>query len=500
MITKTFQADSMMEALKMIQEDLGTEAIVLSVRETVQPGPSWAKKGRAGVEVVAMASEKPSPAAEEPKSPAQKVLRPTQNGGGVEFVEEKPEIEWDEPQGSQSANQPGNSQGNAHTNPARRDGQHPQQRGWHPKHLTHDEAATINRQVKVKPQSNGADPRVFRPVDEDGQTTAPVQPQKSVPETSSSVASAVLAAIAAAKSAAQPVSAEAAAQAEAAVQSALAGVKPSAAPAKPALAPTLSILRQKLLAQGVNPEHVDALMEMCASVLPAAALKDEKQCRAYLSKQLTADLIAAPAPSPASAPPARIMVLAGSSGSGKTSTVAKLAYFYAHVHNLKVAWISTDTIRTGAIVETRAFSDTIGIPLHLVYTPDDLPKALQACADRDLILVDSPGVNPYSEERMVELGGMLTTIPNRALYLVAAATTKEVDLTQAVASLGLYTLKGLIFTKLDETQSYGSLYNLARASRLPITFFSSGKGASAHLHWADPERLTAALFGKGWAA
>ena len=99
---------------------------------------------------------------------------------------------------------------------------------------------------------------------------------------------------------------------------------------------------------------------------------------------------------------------------------------------------------------------------------------------------------------MVDLGAVLTTIPNRATYLVASATTKDADLNQAVASLGIYSIKGLILTKLDETYTYGSLYNLARRSRLPLAFYTTGKEANGNLLCADAEKLVNALFRKGW--
>jgi flagellar biosynthesis protein FlhF len=189
----------------------------------------------------------------------------------------------------------------------------------------------------------------------------------------------------------------------------------------------------------------------------------------------------------------------GSSGSGKTATAGKLAFTYASLLRKKVHWVSADTVRTGAIAETRAFTDALGIPMHLIYTPEDFTHSAPAWEGADLVLVDTPGLNPCCEAQMVQLGALLTEIPQRCTYLVASATTKESDLAQAASSMGLYSLQGVIFTRLDETYTYGSVYNTVRSSLLPMAFFASGKAADANLAFADAARLVDALMGKGWS-
>ena len=118
--------------------------------------------------------------------------------------------------------------------------------------------------------------------------------------------------------------------------------------------------------------------------------------------------------------------------------------------------------------------------------------------ETDLFLVDTPGYNPCDESQMIELGALLAEMPERCTYLVAPATTKESDLFQTSAALGMFNIDGIIATKLDETFNFGSLYNFARKNHFPLSFFASGKEASRDLEVADPARLGAALFGKEW--
>ncbi len=116
------------------------------------------------------------------------------------------------------------------------------------------------------------------------------------------------------------------------------------------------------------------------------------------------------------------------SGSGKTSTIAKLAAYHSKSLGRKVAWICADTVSAGAIAQSRLFTDALGISLHLAYTPDDLVAAVQAETDADLILVDTPSCNPFQESSVIELGDFLSALRERTTFLVASANSKDTDL------------------------------------------------------------------------
>ena len=85
MTTKTFKAESAMQTLQLVQAELGANAIVVSMRE-VPNGPAWNPWKSSAVEIVASAPE---------MQPSSTVLRPAANQAGVEFIEERPEIEWE---------------------------------------------------------------------------------------------------------------------------------------------------------------------------------------------------------------------------------------------------------------------------------------------------------------------------------------------------------------------------------------------------------------------
>ncbi|HEX2993904.1 MAG TPA: hypothetical protein VHP14_03715, partial [Anaerolineales bacterium] len=393
-LTKTFKADSALQTLQMVQADLGADAIVVSMRE-VPNGPAWNPWKSSAVEIVASALE--------PKT-STAVLRPADNQAGVEFIEERPEIEWEAESDRQLADlraQP-----------------HPRLR------------------LNLRPEKRDQPPAL----PERAQTSRS-NPDKYTP-------------------------------------------------------PVLKRLQQQLVDQGVDATLVDNLVDLALETLSSMTLGDEEKCRNSIIQLLGAELAVPRGAGTYLA--GNIVCVIGASGSGKTSSMAKLALHYGGKMNRNITWVCGDTVRSGAVAEARAYADALGFDLKLVYVPDDLKEVLRAAGPEDLFLVDTPGYNPCSESQIVELGALLSELPKRCTYLVTPATTKESDLVQLHASLGIFNLNGIIVTKLDETQSFGSLYNFARRNQVPLSYFATGRDAARNFEVADPMRLAAALFGRGW--
>lgn len=259
---------------------------------------------------------------------------------------------------------------------------------------------------------------------------------------------------------------------------------------------SLMRIQQRLQEQGVEAEFVRRTLRRLNQTLGAAMLRDEGLCLRYVQEVLAAEL-RLPAPGTLRLP-GRWVCLVGASGSGKTSTTAKLALLYSQHLGKKVVWVCADTVRTGAIAEARAYTDALNIPLRLVYQPQDIQIIAEEMKDADVFLVDTPGFNPCREEPLVELGELLSQIPQPVTWLVASALTRESDLQQIGAALGVFRLNGMIFTRMDETLSFGSVYNFARRTPYPLRYFAYGKETAGKFQAAEASRLSAALFGKGW--
>lgn len=148
----------------------------------------------------------------------------------------------------------------------------------------------------------------------------------------------------------------------------------------------------------------------------------------------------------------KCIALVGPTGVGKTTTILKLAQHYSEQQK-QVAILSLDK-------KTQSY----GFPLL------EKPEG-----DFDLILVDTEGCNFYQEKRVDSLGERLAEIPNVEVHLTLSAATKEVDLYGAIHQFSALEPTNLIFTKLDETLTLGTILNICSKCELPIRYVTCGK-------------------------
>ncbi len=260
--------------------------------------------------------------------------------------------------------------------------------------------------------------------------------------------------------------------------------------------PALKKIQEQLIQQGVESSLIQNLLDLALETLSPTTLADAESCKRSIMQLMETGLRVQKGAGAFLT--TNVVCVIGASGSGKTSMTAKLALFFSQNLRKNVTWVCADTVRTGAVAEARSYADALGLSLKLVYTPADLRQIVDKAADGELFLVDTPGYNPCSESQMGELGALLSEMPKRCTYLTAPATTKETDLFQVSAALGLFNVDAVVITKLDETRTFGSIYNFARKGAFPLSFASTGRDAARHLEVADPARLVEALFGKVW--
>ena len=258
----------------------------------------------------------------------------------------------------------------------------------------------------------------------------------------------------------------------------------------------LAASREQLLQQGLDESLVSQLITNCINILPPGALDDDKRIRHLLQRQLEAEIHVVNEQELYTIKP---ILIVGASNAGKKLLTAQLAAMAKQRFNKNIRWICADTIRTGAITEARTYTDLINIPLQLAYTPRELSDLCRPETPNDLIFVDMPDFNPRVENSVVELGDFLTHIPNRTILLASSATTKEVDLMQIMVSVKPFRIKGLVFTQMSETLSYGNIYQLTRKSQIPLAYFTTGIHIFNNLQIATARDLVDSLFGEGYA-
>ena len=133
------------------------------------------------------------------------------------------------------------------------------------------------------------------------------------------------------------------------------------------------------------------------------------------------------------------------------------------------------------------------------YTPKELADYSQQEIQKNLVFVDMPDFNPRIENSVIELGDFLTQVPNRTTLLAVSPATKEADLLQVLAAVKPFRIKGLIYTQMNETSTYGNVYQLAKKSQIPLAYFTTGIHLFNDMQLATARDLVDSLFGEGYA-
>lgn len=248
--------------------------------------------------------------------------------------------------------------------------------------------------------------------------------------------------------------------------------------------------RHCLEEQEILDELVDEFMEeICESLSGEVQLTDEiigLMLRKKLRKRIkTAPEKAAP-----------IQVFVGPTGVGKTTTLAKLAARYALYQGERVGIITIDHYRIGAIEQLRTYSDITGLPLEAVMSPKELRRALERFSGCQRILIDTAGRSTLQMSHIREMAGYLKDLPPAEIFLVTSATTKTKDLRLITENFSSMGYNRLIFTKLDETDTYGLLLNGIYLADKPIIYMTNGQGVPDDIFLADADKLSSLILGE----
>lgn len=189
----------------------------------------------------------------------------------------------------------------------------------------------------------------------------------------------------------------------------------------------------------------------------------------------------------------RIVALIGATGVGKTTTLAKIAARMVLEKNIRAALITADTYRISAVEQLKTYSDIIGLPLEIVYTPDELKVALHKHRDKDLILLDTAGRSQHNDYQMQELEDFLAVAPYIEKHLVMSATTKYRDAADILNKFSVCKPTRVIFTKTDETSSVGLILNILKDKEIALSFLTNGQSVPDDIIPANAESLAKLL-------
>jgi flagellar biosynthesis protein FlhF len=241
------------------------------------------------------------------------------------------------------------------------------------------------------------------------------------------------------------------------------------------LPPALQYIEERLLQQEVDPLIVHQLLERVQEEASGQGIAEVTESFAVQSvrKQLKEMLTGSQSKNIAS--DTKIAHFVGPTGVGKTTTIAKLAAEQVLKYKRKVGFITSDTYRIAAVEQLKTYATILNVPLEVVFSPLDLNKAFKQLEDRDIIFMDTAGRNFRNEMYVSELNSLLQANEKSETFLVLSLTTKYKDMKVIASNFTKFKLDKVLFTKMDETDSYGSILNLIRDFGFQLSYVTNGQ-------------------------
>ena len=246
-------------------------------------------------------------------------------------------------------------------------------------------------------------------------------------------------------------------------------------------------LQQALRLQDIEPEIIDDIVLQ----LPAEAIladKDTPQAREGLKKYLMDNVQMADGLEIKSRR-RKIAALLGPTGVGKTTTLAKIAAQCVLEKGISTAFITADTYRISAVEQLKTYADILGLPIAIVYSPQELKEAIQKFRQKQLILIDTAGRSQHNRRQMAELKDFLAVNQNIEKYLVLSATTKNEDAKDILEKFSVCRPDKVIFTKTDETKSLGVILNILRRQEMRLSYLTNGQSVPDDIAPAEAGKL-----------
>lgn len=226
----------------------------------------------------------------------------------------------------------------------------------------------------------------------------------------------------------------------------------------------ITYIRKKLLNLGIRPE-------VCELLLSQTKAEDSEDYIRKLYNALEGVLI-----QKETKELSQIIFFIGSTGVGKTTTIAKLTAQYVLEKQKKVVLFTSDTYRIAAVEQLKTYADILGVPIEIIYDENDLPKYIEKWKDMDHILIDTAGRSHKNEEQVTELSALMKRIEKKQIFLTLNANTSARDVRKIVETYEKVDESfDLIITKLDETDEIGNVVNINYYAQKPIIYLTNGQ-------------------------
>jgi flagellar biosynthesis protein FlhF len=243
---------------------------------------------------------------------------------------------------------------------------------------------------------------------------------------------------------------------------------------------------QKILTSGLYPDFVSRILEEMRALRKEAGVWNIPETYRGFFRWKLMEAIEVVSPEFQGK---KIWAFIGPTGVGKTTTLAKIAAHFSLRFGKTITLITLDTYRIGGLEQLKTYARILRLPFEVAADRDELKEIITRHHDQDLLLIDTAGRNPQNIEQLQELKRFLTVDPRIQNHLVLSATTKDGDLAQGVQRFSLMPIASYIFTKIDETEEYASLFNQLLRHRRPLSYLTNGQRVPEDIELATKGRV-----------
>ena len=245
---------------------------------------------------------------------------------------------------------------------------------------------------------------------------------------------------------------------------------------------------QELMEAGIDAGIAGQWIEAARHTSKSTMMQDVWTLRSELLGWIR-DLVHAAPPICLDGSRQQVLAFVGPCGSGKTTSLAKIAANLSIEHGISVGVLSADTLRLGSNFLLQNYADVLGWRFEIADSLEQVTSCMKSLAGCRVVLMDTNGCSPVDADSMERLSQLLEIAQPTETHFVVSSTTNMRTFLRCEQAFETLKPNRMILTRLDESGGLGSLFPCLQTSTLPISYLTNGQKIPADLVQATEARL-----------
>ncbi len=247
---------------------------------------------------------------------------------------------------------------------------------------------------------------------------------------------------------------------------------------------------EKLSQAGVSTECVVEIIKAAQGKMPGDQLVKTPMVDAFAARYILDHVTTTDKPLES-----KFHSFIGPSGGGKTSSLVKMASYLVIKKKKKIAILSSDIFKVGAVDQLKIYCKILNIPCFVMRPGEDNGDLINQLHGFDHVLIDHPGMSMSSiEEIDFTKGSLLPGVTDHKVHLVLSCSFKEQDCLELAQRFKVAKFNDIIFTGLDLSRQHGLIYSVQQKTGCPLHSFGTGSRVPEDFEFATKERVLDLIF------